>query len=216
MKNTYRLVVFMQENCLACERFKHDILESWRSPIPFVIQGPGTSPLVQSLPGDELHLPIARTPTVVLIAADREVSRCSGYEGEPLQFWNWLGRQLLSPEQQHIAFHQGTEAPFSGAHLNERRAGTFVDPITGVALFRSDSKFDSACGWPSFFSPISGALSFHEDHSHGMTRTEVRSASSGIHLGHVFDDGPSPTGLRYCINGKVLRFVADAGNTTTD
>jgi peptide methionine sulfoxide reductase msrA/msrB len=77
-------------------------------------------------------------------------------------------------------------------------------------LFRSDTKFDSGSGWPSFFNPLPGALSEHVDNAHGMRRVEVRSASSNIHLGHVFDDGPAPTGKRYCINGNVLKFVPDS------
>ena len=115
----------------------------------------------------------------------------------------------LSPTQCLVAFQSGTERPFTSPLLNEHRAGTFVDLITGAALFRSDTKFDSGTGWPSFFQPVSGAITLHEDNSHGMHRIEVRSASSGIHLGHVFDDGPKPTGKRYCINGNVLKFVPD-------
>ena len=77
-------------------------------------------------------------------------------------------------------------------------------------LFRSDTKFESGTGWPSFFNPVPGAIVLHEDDAYGMKRVEVRSASSGIHLGHVFDDGPAPTHKRYCINGNVLKFVPDA------
>lgn len=121
----------------------------------------------------------------------------------------WLGKRLLSDEQYHIAFAQGTEAPFCGPYLTEKRKGTFVDPLTGVPLFKSEHKFDSRTGWPSFYKPIEGAVTQHRDVSHGMVRVEVRSASSGIHLGHVFDDGPAPTGQRFCINGNVLRFIPD-------
>jgi peptide methionine sulfoxide reductase msrA/msrB len=150
------------------------------------------------------------TPTIVLFEKGQEVSRYTGYSGETARFWQWLGFRLLTPEQQKIAFEQGTERAYTGSHLDEKRPGNFVDPITGVALFRSDRKYESGSGWPSFFSPLEGAVTLHEDVSHGMKRVEVRSASSGIHLGHVFDDGPAPTYKRYCINGNVLKFVPDA------
>ncbi len=128
----------------------------------------------------------------------------------PLESLTALGSGLLDEDQRRIAFEKGTERAFSSSHLDETRLGTFVDPITGAALFRSDAKFDSGTGWPSFFCALPDSITLHEDASHGMLRVEVRSASSGIHLGHVFDDGPPPTGKRYCINGKVLNFVADA------
>ncbi len=124
-------------------------------------------------------------------------------------YWQSLGELLLTPEQQHIAFAQGTEAPFCGSHLDEKRHGWFVDPLSNARLFRSDAKFNSGTGWPSFVQPAPNAVTEHPDRSHGMLRVEVRSASSGIHLGHVFDDGPPPTGKRYCINGNVLKFVPD-------
>ena len=101
----------------------------------------------------------------------------------------------------------GTEPPFTASNLDEKRPGRFVDPITGATLFLSNTKFESGTGWPSFFDPIEGATTEHEDKAHGMRRVEVRSASSGIHLGHVFNDGPAPTFKRYCINGNVLKFV---------
>lgn len=116
----------------------------------------------------------------------------------------------LSPTQCLVAFQSGTERPFTSPLLNEHRPGNFVDLITGAPLFRSDAKFDSGTGWPSFFQPVAGSITLHEDSSHGMKRVEVRSASSGIHLGHVFDDGPAPTRKRYCINGNVLKFVPDS------
>ena len=169
-----------------------------------------TTSLVPAAPeGWMLEKALFATPTIVLFEQGKEVSRYTGYNGDAPRFWQWLGYQLLTPEQQRIAFEQGTERAFTGSHLDEKRPGFFVDPITGAPLFRTDTKFESGSGWPSFFNPVEGALTLHPDHSHGMVRVEVRSASSGIHLGHVFDDGPPPTYKRYCINGNVLKFIPD-------
>ena len=200
-----QLIVFEAEDCVYCRQFKAEVLDRWQSPVA-VVSTLNPEPPV----GWVLEKALFATPTIVLFEKGREVSRYTGYNGETTRFWKWLGFHLLTPAQQKIAFEQGTERPGTGSHLDEKRPGTFVDPITGAALFRSDTKFDSGTGWPSFFNPLPGSISLHEDVSHGMRRVEVRSASSGIHLGHVFDDGPPPTGKRYCINGNVLKFVPDA------
>lgn len=201
-----QLIVFEGVDCGYCRKFKADVLDSWKSPVPI------SRTLGFNLPPNwSLEKPLFATPTIVLFEKGKEVSRYTGYNGEKVRFWEWLGYQLLTPAQQKIAFEQGTERAFTGSNLDEKRPGTFVDPITGVALFRSDSKFESGTGWPSFFTPLLGSVTTHEDISHGMKRVEVRSASSGIHLGHVFDDGPAPTYKRYCINGNVLKFVPDSG-----
>lgn len=201
-----QLVVFEADECPFCKQFKAEVLDHWQSPVAV------TRTLSPNPPtGWKLEKALFATPTIVLFEQGREVSRYTGYSGEQAAFWKWLGFHLLSPEQQKIAFEQGTERPGSGSHLDEKRPGTFVDPITGAPLFRSDAKFESGTGWPSFFNPVEGALTLHQDEAFGMKRVEVRSASSGIHLGHVFDDGPPPTHKRYCINGKVLRFVPDPG-----
>lgn len=202
-----QLVVFEAEDCAFCRQFKAEVLDHWKSPVP-VVRTLNPNPPA----GWALEKALFATPTIVLFEQGREVSRYTGYNGDQTRFWKWLGFRLLTPEQRRIAFESGTERPFTGSHLDEKRPGTFVDPITGAPLFRSDSKFDSGTGWPSFFNPLPGALTYHEDLSHGMRRVEVRSASSGIHLGHVFDDGPPPTGKRYCINGNVLRFAPDPGH----
>ncbi len=199
-----QLVVYEAEDCPFCARFAAEVLKTWKSDVPYVLTKSQQAPK-----GWTLAKRLFATPTIVLFKGGREVSRYTGYTGESQKFWQWLGFNLLTPEQQQIAFDRGTEMPGTGPYLEEHRPGTYVDPVSGVALFRSDAKFDSGCGWPSFFDPQPGALVFEEDDSHGMHRTEVRSASSGIHLGHVFDDGPPPTGKRYCINGKVLKFVPD-------
>lgn len=117
-------------------------------------------------------------------------------------------RRLLTPEQYAIVREQGTERPFHNAHWNNKQPGIYVDIVTGEPLFASTHKFDSKTGWPSFTEPIDRErLKLVTDTGHGMVRTEVRAARSNSHLGHVFDDGPPPTGQRYCINSAALRFV---------
>jgi peptide-methionine (R)-S-oxide reductase len=112
----------------------------------------------------------------------------------------------LTPEQQRVLREHGTEPPRSSPLDKEYREGRYHCVGCGAALFESTTKFDSGTGWPSFFSPLAGAIGTLSDRSFGMTRTEVHCASCNGHLGHVFADGPKPTGLRYCINGVVLRF----------
>ncbi len=117
-------------------------------------------------------------------------------------------RQHLSPEQYNVCIMSGTERPFQNAYWNNHADGIYVDVISGDPLFASSHKFDSGTGWPSFFQPLQdAAITEKRDISHGMIRTEVRASRSGAHLGHVFDDGPKPTRLRYCINSAALRFV---------
>ena len=124
-------------------------------------------------------------------------------------------RQLLSPESFHVTRQGGTEPPWTGALLNEKRVGVFGCICCELPLFKSDAKFESGCGWPSFFEPLDGAnLIEVEDRSHGMLRTEVRCSRCDAHLGHVFPDGPPPTGLRYCINSVCLGFeTAESGQS---
>lgn len=115
-------------------------------------------------------------------------------------------RRLLSPEQYHVLREHGTERAGTCVLLHEKRAGTFACAGCGAPLFKSARKFESSTGWPSFFAPLEGSVATTVDRSHFMTRTEVHCRSCGGHLGHVFDDGPPPTGLRYCINGVALNF----------
>ncbi len=115
-------------------------------------------------------------------------------------------RQALPPERYRVLRQQGTEPPGSSELLEEHRRGTFRCAGCGAPLFSSDTKFESGSGWPSFYAALDGAVDTDTDVSHGMVRTEMHCHRCGGHLGHVFDDGPNPTGLRYCTNGLSLTF----------
>lgn len=119
-------------------------------------------------------------------------------------------REQLTDAQYYVTRQAGTEPAFCGPHLDEKRAGVFHCICCDAPLFNADTKFESGTGWPSFFQPVSDeAVHEHFDSSHGMRRTEIVCKNCDAHLGHVFPDGPPPTGLRYCMNGTALSFVPD-------
>lgn len=117
-------------------------------------------------------------------------------------------RKKLTPEQFRVTQQEGTEPPFRNAYWDNHEAGLYVDVVSGEPLFSSADKFESGTGWPSFTKPIKAEnVLEHTDSTFGMRRTEVRSKEGNCHLGHVFDDGPAPTGMRYCMNSASLRFI---------
>jgi peptide-methionine (R)-S-oxide reductase len=119
-------------------------------------------------------------------------------------------RKVLTPEQYHVLREHGTERPGSSPLEHDPRVGTFFCAACDQPLYRSDTKFDSGCGWPSFFEALPGAVETSVDNSLGMRRVEVHCSRCGGHLGHVFNDGPRPTGQRFCMNGVAMKFTPDA------
>ncbi len=149
--------------------------------------------------------------------SDAAISEANGQittkPSEKLQRTDAEWRELLTPEQFHVMREKGTERAFTGSLYNNHADGLYHCGACNAPLFKSDSKFESGSGWPSFFEPISqNAVQLHEDRTYGMRRVEVTCGTCGSHLGHVFPDGPKPTGQRYCINSASLGFTPDGSN----
>ncbi|MBL0034280.1 MAG: peptide-methionine (R)-S-oxide reductase MsrB [Flavobacteriales bacterium] len=152
--------------------------------------------------------PSQTTPTMTTHTSNPYYSRT---DTTPITIANSEWKKVLPEEVYYIAREQGTERAFTGKYWDFEGLGTYYCAACGNQLFRSDSKFGSGCGWPSFFEPVrKTAVRYIDDNTHGMVRTEVRCGRCDGHLGHVFDDGPPPTGLRFCMNSIVLDFEPDS------
>lgn len=151
------------------------------------------------------------------MTTDSTESTNDANEGPEFRLADEEWRRRLSPDQYEVLRHAATEPPGTGALLHEKGIGLFRCAGCGNPLFRSDAKYESGCGWPSFWESLGpDALTEHEDVSFGMRRVEIRCARCGSHMGHVFPDGPPPTGLRFCMNSLAMRFEAEgaAGSPT--
>ncbi|MEH8017456.1 peptide-methionine (S)-S-oxide reductase MsrA [Rheinheimera muenzenbergensis] len=196
------LVIDSESYCPYCEKFKADVAKHYRGDIPLHYR------YASQLKGLKITSATWATPTIILLANGKEVFGRQGYLS-PNEFYLLLGKfKLGDSEAFDVAFDEGTDARFCQQYeiFKNTPDGVFVDKLSGVALFDTRHRFDSGSGWLSFTKPVDGAVIEKPDNRYGMRRTEIRAKVSGIHLGHVFNDGPNGK-PRYCINATVLDFV---------
>ena len=197
------VVIDARDYCPYCEKFKYDVADSYQGSIPMVFRN------ADQLNDLSIDSPTWATPTIIFLENGVEKFSHQGYMESEL-FYKTLGKfKLGNSEAYDVAFNQGTDARFCKEYqiFKNTPDGVFVDKLSGVPLFDTKDRFVSKSGWLSFTAPIANSTYELPDNSYGMKRTEIKSVSSNIHLGHVFDDGPN--GLpRYCINATVLEFVA--------
>lgn len=196
-----QILVLEAAHCPFCARFKRDVAEAYRGSVPLSYR------TATQLDGLTLETPTWATPTVFFLEDGKEVFAHQGYMSAD-EFYRALGYfKLGDSEAYDVAFGQGTDARYCRQYEEFKHTpdGVFIDKLSGAPLFDTRDRFDSGSGWLSFTRSVADATTEKPDHSHGMLRTEVISKSSGIHLGHVFDDGPNGQ-PRYCINATVLEF----------
>ena len=195
------VVIEAEDYCPYCEKFKKDVADVYQGTIPLTFR------LATELKGLDIKTPTWSTPTILFLEEGKEVFANQGYMTSEV-FYQALGAfKLGKSEAYSVAFNEGTDARFCKQYeiFKNTPDGIFIDKLSGAVLFDTDDRFDSKSGWLSFTKPVDGAVYELEDNSFGMQRIEIRSISSGIHLGHVFNDGPNGQ-PRYCINATVLEF----------
>lgn len=202
LKGKHILVIDAEDFCPYCKKFKTDVANGYKGDIPLHFR------FATQLDGLQLKTPTWATPTILLLQDGKEVFGRQGYMN-PEQFYFLLGKfKLGDSEAFNVAFEENTDARFCKQYeiFKNTPDGVFVDKLSGAVLFDTRDRFDSGSGWLSFTKAVDGAVIEKPDNSYGMKRTEIRAKVSGIHLGHVFDDGPNGK-PRYCINATVLDFV---------
>ncbi|NBD23289.1 peptide-methionine (S)-S-oxide reductase MsrA [Paenibacillus glycinis] len=209
--DSYRSAIFYygEEQRAAAERSRDELQRSGRFDKPIVTE---IVPATEFYPAEDYHQGYHHKNPLRY----KMYRKGSGRDAFIADHWNTpkereARRSKLTPIQYEVTQNNGTERPFTGEYWDFNGEGLYVDIVSGEPLFSSADKFDSNCGWPSFTKPIVGAnVKEKDDLTHGMVRTEVRSKEADSHLGHVFNDGPGPTRLRYCINSAALRFIPKA------